>query len=160
MSEALKRWRQFITTAAFLFSAWFTWYNIRTLLIGVNSFSHFVWVMRESCYRRVAVLACWSVTISLLARYNDRERLASITKRISGLLCMLIALFFGAMGILYIVGDITLSQKIKAGYTAYAEGPGLGFAIGAGVLTCVTLPLSILGIFLLKYDRNSRPGNF
>ena len=155
MNEAQKRWPQFITAATFLFSVWFTWYNIRTLLVGVNSFGHFIWVMRESWYWWIAVFACWSVTISLLAHYKNKESLASIARRISGLLCVLIALFFGATGILYVVGDMILSQKIKAGYTAYAEGPGLGFAIGVGILVCVALPFSVLGIFLLKHRPRS-----
>ena len=99
------------------------------------------------------------VVLAIVAQMRGFHRIAHASRKILAVLCLITAFGSGALGFLYVISDMKASASIKSGRVTYAEGPGLGLAIGAGILVCVTLPSSLLGVFLLKCQKigsNSR----
>ncbi len=99
----------------------------------------------------VAVL----VAMAIVGQIRGFHRTALVARKILATLCLITAVGLGALGSLYVISDMKAYVSIRSGRVTYAEGPGLGLAIGAGILVCVTLPSSLLGIFLLKYRPKS-----
>lgn len=91
--------------------------------------------------------------IMLIAQFKKWYKVLTLTRRIAGVICLGGAIYFGGLGLIYIVSDIRAYIAINNKQISYAEGPGLGIAIGSGFLLCVTLPLVIMAVFLFKYSK-------
>jgi len=77
-------------------------------------------------------------------------RIAGVLRKITGIICSLGGLFFGALGLIYVRSDILAMFAIKAG-KSYAEGPGLGLMIGMAFILFVAIPLIAISIMLFKF---------
>ena len=78
-------------------------------------------------------------------------RAASILRKITGIICSLVGLFFSALGLIYVRSDILAMLAIKTGNTSYAEGPGLGLMIGVTFILFIATPLIMLSVMLFKF---------
>lgn len=76
-------------------------------------------------------------------------KVASILRKIIGIICLLGGLFFGALGLIYVSSDILAMFAIKSG-KSYAEGPGLGLMIGTMFILFITTPLIAISAMLLR----------